>query len=633
MNTNTFFRGYVVTKNKRCIEKYKDRTDFKGYSEVKNLPEFAGILAHDAILVDLDNAEQAEILMGIVEELQLNCRVYQTTRGKHFLFRNTKIEKCYTHATLACGLTADIKSGFVNSYEVLKFDGEERFIEWDIEDGEEYAEIPKWLFPVKSNMEFLSMKAGDGRNQALFNYILTLGANGLSVEESRECIRLINRYILPEPLSGDELEVILRDEAFKKPIFFKGQTFLFDKFAVYLRNNSHILRINNQLHIYVDGVYQSGYENIENAMIELIPNLKQAQRTEVLKYLEILIRENTAPVPAHIIAFRNGLLNVLDGSFFPCSPTQIITNRIEWDYNPNAYDALTDRTLNKIACNDAAIRALLEEAAGYCLFRRNELGKAFILTGSGANGKSTFLNMLKFMLGRGNVSSLDLKKLGDRFSTVLMFGKLANIGDDISDEFVADTSIFKKIVTGETIEAEHKGQPVFEFEPFVKLFFSANNIPRMGKGRDWEAIKRRLVIIPFNAKFSKTDADFVPFIGDQLRRDEAVEYLIRVGIEGLRRVLEAREFTLSDKVQRELDEYEESNNPILAFVRECGEDGYFIENAPTGEVYNRYSEFCIANNLKPMSKIEFSKAVNKLMNFEIVVKRIGKKTVRVFTKG
>ena len=123
-----FFRGYVATKNKRCIEKYKDRNDFKTYDEVKHLSEFAGILARNAILIDLDDSEQAEKLMNMVEALQLNCRVYQTTRGKHFLFLNSKIDKCYTHATLACGLTADIKSGFKNSYEILKFNGEERFM-------------------------------------------------------------------------------------------------------------------------------------------------------------------------------------------------------------------------------------------------------------------------------------------------------------------------------------------------------------------------------------------------------------------------------------------------------------------------------------------------------------------------
>lgn len=635
MSEFQWFRGYVPTKNKRCLEKYKDRTDLKGLDDVKNLSEYAGILATQTILVDVDDGKQSEILMNIVEALQLNCRVYQTTRGKHFLFINTKIPKCSTHSTLAVGLTADIKVGFSNSYEVLKFDGKERFIEWDIDEGQQYQEIPKWLFPVKATADFLKMEAGDGRNQALFNYILTLQANDFTVEECRECIRIINRFILPDPLSDDEIETILRDDAFKKPVFFKGTTFLFDRFAVYLKNNRHICRVNNQLHIFEDGIYKPGYADIESAMVQEIPNLKKAQRAEVLAYLEILIRDNTPPAPAEWIAFRNGILNVQDDAFVPFSPDLVVTNRIPWDYNPEAYHELTDTTLNKIACDDRAIRALLEESAGYCLFKRNELGKAFVLTGTGSNGKSTFLNMLKNMLGYTNIASLDLKKLSDRFSTVMLYGKLANIGDDISDEFLVDTSIFKKIVTGERIDAEQKGQPKFEFEPFAKLFFSANNIPRMGKGRDWEAIKRRLIIIPFGAKFSKSDPDFVPFIGDKLKTQDAVEYLIRLGVEGLKRVLDAKAFTNSEKVQKELDEYEEQNNPILAFNRECVEDDYSVENEPTSEVYTRYQEFCIQNNLKPMSKIEFSRAICKLLNLETVAKRQpgkGGKTIRVFQK-
>ena len=55
------------------------------------------------------------------------------------------------------------------------------------------------------------MDAGDGRNQALFNYILTLTSNDFSVDDTRECIRILNRFVLKEPLSDDELEVILRD--------------------------------------------------------------------------------------------------------------------------------------------------------------------------------------------------------------------------------------------------------------------------------------------------------------------------------------------------------------------------------------------------------------------------------------
>ena len=208
-----------------------------------------------------------------------------------------------------------------------------------------------------------------------------------------------------------------------------------------------------------------------------------------------------------MIAFRNGLYNVLTDSFSEFTPDVVITNKIPWDFNRQASSEVIDNMLDNVSCGDHEIRSLLEEIVGACMYRSNTLagGKAFILTGTGSNGKSTYLKTLSNLMSEKNISALDLKKLGDRFSTVMMFGKLANIGDDISNEFVTDTSLFKKVVTGETIDAEQKGQPKFDFKPFCKLLFSANNIPRMGKGSDSQAIMRRLVIVPFNAKFKSDD--------------------------------------------------------------------------------------------------------------------------------
>ena len=631
-----FFKGYVLTQNKKCIEKFKGRTSFKSYAEVKELPEFAGILSEKTILVDVDDFEQSEMLFNIVKEKQLCCRVYKTTRGKHFLFNNPDlVNSNRTHATLAVGITADIKIGKRNSYSVLKFDGKERPILYDTTGKKEEAQdLPKWLLPVKTTADFIGMETGDGRNQALFNYILTLQAHDFSVEEARESIRLTNEFVLKEPLAPEELEVILRDEAFAKPVFFKGTTFLFDKFAVFLKNNHHIIRINNQLHIYKEGIYVPGQSEIESAMIQHLPQLNKAKRSEVMAYLDILIRENTPTADARMIAFRNGLLNLQDDSFVSFTPDHIITNIIPWDYNPNAYYELTDEVMDNISCHDKEIRSLLEEMIGYCMFRRNELGKAFILTGAGSNGKSTFLNMLKTMLGRKNLSVLDLKKLDDRFSTVMLFGKLANIGDDISDEFVTDAASFKKIVTGETIDAEQKGQPKFDFEPYVKLIFSANNIPRIGKGRDSGAILRRLVIVPFNARFEEGQPGFMPFIGDDLKSQESMEYLIQLGLTGLKRVLSKRQFTKSEAMQRELDEFEETNNPVLGFFREAdGDEEISIENEPTNEVYKHYQEYCIATNLTPMSAGEFSKQVKKHYGFVIKDKKINGKKYRIFVKA
>lgn len=630
------YKGYVETKGKQSIEKLKNRTKWKTYEEVKNLSGFGGVLADDTILIDIDDSEQSEILMNIVEDLQLDCKVLCTSRGKHFLFKNHTIARNRTHVQLAVGLTADIKVGSKLSYEVIKIDGEERFCEWDIEEGGKYQEVPKWLFPVKATAEFVDMDAGDGRNQALFNYILTLTANDFTVDETRECIRILNKFVLKEPLSDEELEVILRDEAFQKPVFFMGSTFLFDKFAVYMKNTAHVVKINGQLHIYKDGIYTNGYKEIESDMIQYIPNLKKMQRREVLDYMELIVEEKEQS-DANLIAFNNGIYDLVTGELKPFSTDIVITNKIPWDYNPDAYFELANKTLNKLACDDAAIRALLEECIGYCFYRRNELGKAFILTGDKNNGKSTFLDIVKTILGDKNISALDLKELGDRFNTSMMFGKMANIGDDIGDDFLqgSQVSIFKKIVTGNRIKAERKGQDPFEFNPFIKLLFSANDIPRMKDKTG--AVLRRLVIIPFNARFSKylpdgvtIDPDFDPFIKYKLIQKESIEYLIKLGVEGLKRVITNNEFTKSEKVQGQLDEYEEENNPIIAFIADCGVD--MIENEPTADVYKRYQVFCAENSMQPMSNIVFSKQINKRLGFKVIQKKLNNVNRKIFVK-
>ena len=626
------YKGYIKTKNKQAAERFKDRTDFKTLDEVQSFPEYAGILEKNTMFIDIDDPEQSEILMDIVEALQLDCRVICTSRGKHFIFRNTQLHQCKTKATLACGLTADIKVGYVNAYEVLKLDGEERFCEWDIEPGAHYQEVPKWLMPIgKKKLDFMDMEAGDGRNQELFNYILTLQSNDFSVEESRETIRIINSYVLKDPLSDQEIETILRDDAFKKPVFFNGSRFLFDRFAAYMKNTQHVVTINGNLHIYRDGVYLNGYRHIEAEMIRTIPDLSDAKRKEVLKYMQ-LICEQMEPADARYIAFRNGIYDVVTDTMQDFSPSIVITNKIPWDYNPQAFNELTERTLNKLACGDTAIRSLLEECIGYCFYRRSELGKAFILTGEKNNGKSTFLDMVKAVLGEENISALDLKELGDRFTTSMMFGKLANIGDDIGDDFMQGTQVamFKKIVTGNRIKAERKGQDPFEFNPYIKLLFSANDIPRMKDKTG--AVLRRLVIIPFNAQFSKDDPDYDPFIKYKLIEQGSVEYLIKLGIIGLRRVLENQDFTRSDRVDRQLEEYEEENNPIVAFIHDLEHGEADIINEATPDVYARYKVFCNAANMQPMSQIVFSKQINKRLGTEVAFRKIAGKSTRIFVK-
>lgn len=632
------FKGFVPTKNKKCLLPFKNvpTSDLMTLEQIKNYSEYAGILSDESVLIDIDDYEQSEIMMKIVEDMQLACRVYATSRGKHFLFKNISEhgehiqDKNKIKCSLACGfLKIDIKVGCKNSYSILKFDDKEREIIYDIYEDEEYQVIPKWMLPIKTNMEFLNLEAGDGRNQALFNYILALQSNDFTVEESRETIRIINKYILADPLDDSEIETILRDEAFQKPIFFgpKGQ-FLFDKFATFVKNNNHVIKINNQMHVYKNGIYVDGVKRIEAEMIKHVPNLNRAKRAEVLTYIDLLLDgENTPMAGAENIAFKNGIYNIETDEFFPFNSDCVIVNKIDFDYAAGAYSEIVDKTLNKLACGDESIRMLLEEVIGYTFYRRNELRKAFILIGDKSNGKSTYLDMIKTLLGDDNTAALDLKELGDRFKTAELFGKLANIGDDIGDDFIPNPAVFKKLVSGDRLNAERKGQDPFDFNNYAKMLFSANNIPRI-KDKSGAVISR-LVIIPFNAQFSVDDEDFDPYIKYKLRKPEAMEYLIQLGIQGLKRVLENQRFTVSEKVQKELEEYEENNNPILLFFKEEPK----IENEPTRSVYKNYTEFCVANSFNPMSNIEFSKQVKKRLGLEIVNKSIKGKKYRLFVNS
>jgi len=620
-----FFRGYIKTDGKKAVERFKN-APLRTEKDARQFDSYAGVLADDAILIDIDDKKQAHILMEIVDKNNIACRVLNTSRGKHFYFKNTKIQKCYTGARLACGLTADIKCGKANSYSILKKDGKERPVAYDILDDEEYEELPAFLYPVKSKIDFFELEEGDGRNQKLFSYILTLQAAGFSKEQARETLNIINEYVLKDALPQQELDTLSRDGAFLKETFFEGQKFLFDRFAQYLKSEYHIIRIDNQLHIYDDGIYKGGYSHIENKMIKHIPTLNKAKRSEVMSYLELLCDNEYEMSDAEYIAFRNGVYNITTGEILPFTPDLIILNKIDWNYNPDAYNSDVDKMFDRLACGDKAVRALLCEAIGYCFYRRNELRKAFILTGEKQNGKSTYLKLINFLLGKANVTSLDLSELGQRFKPAELFGKLANIGDDIGDDFISNPAIFKKVVSGDPVNVERKGENPFDLKNYSKFLFSANNIPRI-KDKSGAVISR-LVIIPFNARFTKDDPDFDPYIIYKLTTENAMEYLINIALEGLKRVLHNYAFTESESVAQALTEYEENNNPVLIFFKEL--ESADVVNRSTRDLYSRYGLFCAENNFNPMSNVEFSKAVKKRYNVDIKDRKINGKKYRVF---
>ena len=616
------YKGYLKGNGKHAASSFKDGGKLLSYHTARKEDSYVGILEDEYIMVDVDSMDEAEMLLDIVEERDLKCSVLETDDGMHFYFKGYDITankiKWYSNIGILC----DYKLGIKNTSDPLKING--RIRKW-LRKSTEHEQLPAWLYPYhKKNPNLNKLSEGDGRNDKLFTYILKMQSQGMAKNDIKETISIINQYVLEEPVDQSELNIILRDDAFMKESFFIKGVFHHDKFGDFLINEHHICKIANVLHIYQDGVYSDREEDIERMMVKHISSLTRARRQETLAYIQLNAKEKTFASTQYVVV-KNGVFNLDTWQLENFSPDIITRNKIPVPYIKDAFHEVTDKTLSKMAVNDKKIRAILEEILGYILFRRNEFAATFILTGDGSNGKSSYLKVIRKLVGGNNTASLDLKELDQRFKTAELFGKLVNIGDDISKGYIKESSVFKKLSTGETLNVERKGKDPFDFTNYSKMIFSANEMPRINDYSD--GLGRRLQIVPFKAKFSPEDSDYDPFITDKLLSDESMQYVLNLALKSLKRLLSNKKFTKSKAVEDELSKYQEENNPIISFVNN---EDIELERGVVGDIYILYKLYCSENGYQAISNISFSKQIKQFFGLESVVQRVDGKNKRIF---
>lgn len=622
------FRGFITIDGKQATMSFRDVPSERLLDEATadRLGDYAAVLGDNTVVIDIDDEETSDRIFKAVKELEVGCRVYETSRGKHFVFFNDgSVKHSSTGATLVCGVLSDIKCGLKNSYIVRKKNGVKRKVLLD----RPVQKIPCWLKPIakRKGRLMLGLGDGDGRNSELYSYILSLQSSGFPKNDIKTILRVINEYVFDEPLDTKELETVLRDESFQEMVYFDGDgKFLFDIFSKHLAESCNLINVRGRLMSYNGESYIAGDKVIESMMIKEIPNLNMRQRKEVLAYLEIFLPDMKDQVNIDVVPFRNGLYDIIEDKMIPLTPEIITTNPIPHNYRRDAYSKIGDEFLNDISCNDPNLRSLIEEIIGFSFLRKNELRKSFLLFGGRHNGKSTFLDILTRVLGEDNITSLDLKDIGEKFKTAELYSKLACIGDDIDDDFIKDLSVFKKVVSGDRLNAERKNKDPFDFNPYAKLFFSANSIPRL-KDRTG-AVLERLVIVPFLAEFDSSNPKYDPFIKYKLRNEDCLEYFISVGIQGLRRVLAAEAFTECDKVRECVKSYDEDNDNVMTWLTLIDP---IIENHSVTETYANYRNFCVASNLVPLSINEFGKQLRRREGYSTKVAKVDGKSIRIYT--
>jgi putative DNA primase/helicase len=254
---------------------------------------------------------------------------------------------------------------------------------------------------------------------------------------------------------------------------------------------------------------------------------------------------------------------------------------------------------------------------GAVLLKHNRYQKAFLFCGKGSNGKSTILDLIKTFLGSGNYATLSLEEVTGRFNKILLEHKLANIGDDIDNVTIKDTGTLKKMIAGNAIAVEDKGEKGYSVELYATHIYSANEIPRSFDKTD--GFYRRWLIIPFNAKFSIYDEDYDPMIVDKITTPTALSYLLNIAIRGAKRLMRTGHFTEPQSVKEALEAYKADNSTTLSWIddKELNED-YFLDT-PRDVCYSEFADWCKVSGIKSANvtgKKTFFKEVTQKFDFE-----------------
>ena len=644
----------IPKKNIIQIEPYAKKKTLRPYSDKDNITapynSFTGVLAPDIVLIDVDNAEQGEKLWEILKNMEIDCPVIKTTKGYHFLFRNNGMyKKSDTKFYTPIGIETDIKLGDKNGLEFLTVAGEERKI---LNDTENIPELPKFLyvpFQEKNNYRFrkiegvIKIEGADTRNNFLSAHKKHLYKMGryYTPEEILEICTIIDSYMFYEPLPEAEFKKIMREENIMPDseelysdsipldkvtdgMFFneKGK-FFHHLFGEYLARVYYPIKIDEILYIYdcTEGIYTKDTAILKKAMLNIIPDLKINNKREALDVFNTLAEKKE--IDYRYRAVGNGILDTKEFKLLEFTPNIVCTSKIPTCYNSEAPAGKTDKIISSFVCGNQYMKNLIYEMLGYSLFKdKNLIGKFFIIVGNKENGKSVFLRYITGTFGNENIMSLDLKDLGSRFATTLMKDKIFNLGDDISSNYIDETDILKKVVTGEAMVVEEKGKQGKSESYNITLIFTANKIPRVKDPTG--AVLRRAMILMFTNDFSVGSPERDERILEKIRGTEEKEGLLRLAIEGLKRLSERGYFEENEEIRKNLMEFDLDNNPIKAFdldMKLSQSNNWYIGKT-TKEVYRQYEFWCIENDVRPLNRRNFTTDFKSLNNVEIKKKRI-----------
>ena len=309
--------------------------------------------------------------------------------------------------------------------------------------------------------------------------------------------------------------------------------------------------------------------------------------------------------------FINGTLELDTGNFRDHNPGDYCSVQASYPYNPHATYQAWEQFIADVTGDDPKTAELLQFIPGYALFQDCPHEKIFVLTGSGGNGKSRYLEILRQLFGDANVSHVTPRGLLDKFQRIALKDSIINLAGEIKSDLRDAEEYMKQIASGEPISACYKSKDYLTFVSRTKLVFACNG--QLASGDTSEGLTRRLLMIDFKMRFVDNPDPSDPYqrqkninILDDLTTELQSGGIFNWAYEGYKTLKTVGYFTETADQTQLMEDFNRASNPVLLFYEEFfGEnDIYEIENK---QLYSDYKVWCIESGYRPIPSNAFSR--------------------------
>lgn len=310
--------------------------------------------------------------------------------------------------------------------------------------------------------------------------------------------------------------------------------------------------------------------------------------------------------PEGFLNVKNGVLDVKQQKLLPHDSSLFFTYCLPHDYDPKAKCDRWMQFLNEVFSGSPELKIIAAQIFGYILLGGNPwLHQAFVLYGEGRNGKSTFLDILKALVGADNFTTISLGRLDSPFSVVHLDGKIANIVEETPNDKI-NAEVFKTAIGGGHLLGARKFENEYQFQCNARFIFACNEMPKFSENST--GLLERLYFLPFNAYFeeSKRDRNILNKLMVELPG------VLNWALSGLSLLLEEKRIPVSDASKNTMEVYREESDTVYAWAKD-NVSLDFNAKLPirATEIYNFYRIDMIKYGHNPVSVHTFSKRLKK----------------------